>query len=172
MEGAPPCSLRPSISADIRPQLFPIGVVFSFGFDTSSEIALLGVSALAKSGTSQIPNGEIVLLPLLFTAGMTFVDSCDSIFMVYAYTAPERMSEHDGGHGRKPKRWQLVERLADADEENDDAKEQELPTSAQPVAQLANFSVAVTVLSIVIALLISITEFMGCVRHPYRLSLT
>ncbi|KAG8901965.1 hypothetical protein FRB99_004983 [Tulasnella sp. 403] len=73
---------------------FPIGVLFGFGFDTASSIALLAVTALAKRGDDDRPrisNGDIVILPLLFTAGMTFVDSADSVLMLYSYAGvPEK----------------------------------------------------------------------------------
>lgn len=128
--------------------------MFSFGFDTSSEIALLGVSALAKTGTANIPTSEIILLPLLFTAGMTLVDSCDSVFMVHAYTAPDRNGKSQA------RRWALVERTPPTVNETR-ATVADLPASAQPTVQLAKFSIVLTALSIIIALLISITEFMG-----------
>ncbi|KAJ8502582.1 hypothetical protein ONZ45_g11627 [Pleurotus djamor] len=63
------------------------------GFDTASSIALLAVSAIAKNGSDgkPIPHSYIVILPLLFTAGMTLVDSADSILMLYSYSGfPER----------------------------------------------------------------------------------
>ena len=73
--------------------MYPIGVIFGLGFDTSSSIALLGVSAIASTGTAALPPSQIILLPLLFTAGMSFVDSCDSIFMLHAYVVPSRVGE-------------------------------------------------------------------------------
>jgi len=74
-------------------KMYPVGVLFGFGFDTASSIALLAVSALAhkKSNGSSIPSGDIVILPLLFTAGMTLIDSADSVLMLYSYSGfPER----------------------------------------------------------------------------------
>jgi len=80
--------------------MYPVGVLFGFGFDTASSIALLAASALAKKGadSKHIPPADIVILPLLFTAGMTLLDSIDSILMLYSYTGfPEqgfRLIEH------------------------------------------------------------------------------
>ncbi|CAL1712900.1 unnamed protein product [Somion occarium] len=74
-------------------KMYPVGVLFGFGFDTASSIALLAVSAIAKNGTNgaRIAPANIVILPLLFTAGMTLVDSLDSILMLYSYAGfPER----------------------------------------------------------------------------------
>ncbi|KAK0487508.1 NicO-domain-containing protein [Armillaria novae-zelandiae] len=81
--------LGPIITFVNRPwKMYPVGVLFGFGFDTASSIALLAVSALAKkrSDGSTIPPGDIVILPLLFTAGMTIIDSLDSILMLYSYS--------------------------------------------------------------------------------------
>ncbi|GAA5880234.1 hypothetical protein JCM8547_004783 [Rhodosporidiobolus lusitaniae] len=147
-------------------KMYPVGVLFGFGFDTASEISLLGVSALAK-GTHHIPSGQIILLPLLFTAGMTAVDSLDSIFMLSAYTVPQR-SLNDFGYEKEEvqrswwKRVQFFEKRREEGEEDvDEAVERarQLPMPDQD--KLLNISVVLTVISIVVALLISITEFMG-----------
>ncbi|KAG7092902.1 hypothetical protein E1B28_009209 [Marasmius oreades] len=68
-------------------KMYPVGVLFGFGFDTASSIALLAVSALAKKDShgNSIPSHYIAILPFLFTAGMTLVDSLDSIMMLYSY---------------------------------------------------------------------------------------
>lgn len=81
--------LGPLITFVNRPwKMYPVGVLFGFGFDTASSIALLGVSALAKKNTDGTPmsSGHIIILPLLFMAGMTLVDSTDSILMLYSYS--------------------------------------------------------------------------------------
>ncbi|KAK0221791.1 NicO-domain-containing protein [Armillaria fumosa] len=81
--------LGPIITFVNKPwKMYSVGVLFGFGFDTASSIALLAVSALAKkkSDGSTIPPGDIVILPLLFTAGMSIIDSLDSILMLYSYS--------------------------------------------------------------------------------------
>ncbi|EMD39548.1 hypothetical protein CERSUDRAFT_63171 [Gelatoporia subvermispora B] len=85
--------IGPIITFVNRPwKMYPVGVLFGFGFDTASSIALLAVSAIAKGENGrQIPSGYIVILPLLFTVGMTLIDSVDSIIMLYSYAGfPER----------------------------------------------------------------------------------
>ncbi|KIM40857.1 hypothetical protein M413DRAFT_19048 [Hebeloma cylindrosporum] len=86
--------LGPIITFVNRPwKMYPVGVLFGLGFDTASSIALLAISAIAKKGPdgSSIPSSHVVILPLLFTAGMTLVDSVDSILMLYSYSGfPER----------------------------------------------------------------------------------
>ncbi|QRV92511.1 high affinity nickel transport protein [Ceratobasidium sp. AG-Ba] len=74
-------------------KMYPVGVLFGLGFDTASSIALLAVTAIAQHGADGkgMPRSNIVILPLLFTAGMTLVDSADSVLMLYAYADfPER----------------------------------------------------------------------------------
>jgi high-affinity nickel-transport protein len=64
-------------------QLYPVGVLFGLGFDTATEIALLATTALLAS--QHIPWYAITCLPILFTAGMTFMDTTDGLFMNLAY---------------------------------------------------------------------------------------
>lgn len=68
-------------------QLYPVGVLFGLGFDTATEVALLGISATAAIGTvgGVLPPLAIIALPLIFAAGMSMMDSLDSIFMTKAY---------------------------------------------------------------------------------------
>jgi high-affinity nickel-transport protein len=65
-------------------QLYPVGVVFGLGFDTATEVALLGTTALLAS--QDIPWYAILCLPILFTAGMTIMDTTDGLFMNLAYS--------------------------------------------------------------------------------------
>ncbi|HZS63512.1 MAG TPA: HoxN/HupN/NixA family nickel/cobalt transporter [Xanthobacteraceae bacterium] len=63
--------------------MYPLGLLFGLGFDTASEVALLGITAAqASSGLSM---WSILIFPALFTAGMTLLDTTDSILMVRAY---------------------------------------------------------------------------------------
>jgi high-affinity nickel-transport protein len=64
-------------------QLYPVGVVFGLGFDTATEVALLATVALEAS--QHVPWYAILCLPILFTAGMTLMDTSDGIFMNLAY---------------------------------------------------------------------------------------
>jgi high-affinity nickel-transport protein len=64
-------------------QMYPIGLLFGLGFDTASEIGLLGMSATAGAGG--MPVWLILLLPLLFVAGMALVDTTDGVAMLGAY---------------------------------------------------------------------------------------
>ncbi len=64
-------------------QMYPVGVVFGMGFDTATEVALLATTALLA--TQSLPWYSIMCLPILFTAGMTLLDTLDGCFMNVAY---------------------------------------------------------------------------------------
>ena len=65
-------------------QMYPVGVVFGMGFDTATEVALLATTALLAS--QNLPFYSILCLPVLFTAGMSLMDTIDGIFMNFAYS--------------------------------------------------------------------------------------
>ncbi|MGB9111568.1 MAG: HoxN/HupN/NixA family nickel/cobalt transporter [Acidimicrobiales bacterium] len=64
-------------------KMYPVGLLFGMGFDTATEVALLATVALESS--QHIPWYSILCLPILFTAGMTLMDTTDGIFMNLAY---------------------------------------------------------------------------------------
>jgi high-affinity nickel-transport protein len=64
-------------------QMFPIGFLFGLGFDTATEISLFSVAAGQASGGMTF--ATVMIFPALFTAGMTLVDTTDSVLMVGAY---------------------------------------------------------------------------------------
>ncbi|HHF0024645.1 TPA: HoxN/HupN/NixA family nickel/cobalt transporter [Pseudomonas aeruginosa] len=63
--------------------LYPLGLLFGLGFDTATEIGLLGIAA--SQAAQQLPMLSILVFPALFTAGMALVDSADSVLMTGAY---------------------------------------------------------------------------------------
>lgn len=65
-------------------KMYPLGVLFGFGFDTSTEVGLLGIAAFqANQG---LPIWLILIFPLLFTSGMALIDTIDGILMLGTYT--------------------------------------------------------------------------------------
>jgi high-affinity nickel-transport protein len=68
-------------------QIYPVGVLFGLGFDTATEVAILGLSATAAIGTvgGVLPPLAIIALPFIFAAGMSLMDALDGIFMTKAY---------------------------------------------------------------------------------------
>ena len=64
-------------------QAYPVGVLMGLGFDTATEVSLL---VLASSGAaSGLPWYAVLVLPLLFAAGMSLFDTLDGAFMSVAY---------------------------------------------------------------------------------------
>ena len=64
-------------------KMFPLGFLFGLGFDTATEVALLGISA--NQAAKGLPIWSILLFPALFTAGMSLIDTTDGILMLGAY---------------------------------------------------------------------------------------
>jgi high-affinity nickel-transport protein len=63
--------------------MYPLGFLFGLGFDTATEVGLLGISASqASQGMSPL---SILIFPALFTAGMTLLDTADGVLMIRAY---------------------------------------------------------------------------------------
>jgi high-affinity nickel-transport protein len=76
--------LRPLFKLLSRPwHMFPIGFLFGLGFETATEVALLGISASAAAKGVSLQ--DVMVLPALFAAGMTLVDTTDGILMLGAY---------------------------------------------------------------------------------------
>ncbi len=64
-------------------QMFPIGFLFGLGFDTATEISLFTVAA--SQASDGLTLGTVMIFPALFAAGMTLLDTTDSVLMVGAY---------------------------------------------------------------------------------------
>ncbi len=75
---------RPLFRIVSRPwHMLPVGFLFGLGFDTATEIGLLGMAATeAARGLSL---WSVLVFPVLFAAGMTLVDTTDGILMLGAY---------------------------------------------------------------------------------------
>jgi nickel/cobalt transporter (NiCoT) family protein len=108
-------------------QMYPIGVLFGLGFDTASEVALLVVAGSA--GAAGLPWYSIMILPVLFAAGMSLCDTIDGSFMSYAYG------------------WAF----------------------ARPVRKVF-YNIAITALSVAVALIIGTVELSGLVLQKLNLS--
>jgi nickel/cobalt transporter (NiCoT) family protein len=64
-------------------QMLPIGFLFGLGFDTATEITLFALAASQVAGGASFVT--VMIFPALFTAGMTLIDTTDSVLMVGAY---------------------------------------------------------------------------------------
>ncbi len=63
--------------------MYPLGVLFGLGFDTATEIGLIGLSAAEASRGLSL--WSIAVFPVLFAAGMSLIDTTDNVLMLGAY---------------------------------------------------------------------------------------
>jgi nickel/cobalt transporter (NiCoT) family protein len=63
--------------------IYPVGVLFGLGFDTATEVGLLVLAGGAA--VFNLPFYAILVLPILFAAGMCLMDTVDGVFMNAAY---------------------------------------------------------------------------------------
>jgi nickel/cobalt transporter (NiCoT) family protein len=63
--------------------MYPVGLLFGLGFDTASEVSILVLAGGAAAFA--LPWYAILVLPILFAAGMSLLDSIDGSFMNFAY---------------------------------------------------------------------------------------
>ncbi|MCK9877155.1 HoxN/HupN/NixA family nickel/cobalt transporter [Frankia sp. Ag45/Mut15] len=63
--------------------IYPIGVLFGLGFDTATEVGLLVLAGGAAAFS--LPFYTILVLPVLFAAGMCLMDTVDGVLMNAAY---------------------------------------------------------------------------------------
>ena len=108
-------------------QMVLIGFLFGLGFDTATEIALLGLAAAAAA--KGVSGSVVMVFPCLFAAGMMLMDATDGVLMASAYG------------------WAL----------------------ADPIRTL-RYNLAITLLSVVIALLIGSIEILGLLADRASLS--
>ena len=64
-------------------QMYAVGILFGLGFDTATEVGLLGVSA--QGAAKGLSLGAVLVLPALFCAGMALIDTADNLLMAGAY---------------------------------------------------------------------------------------
>jgi high-affinity nickel-transport protein len=62
--------------------VYPVGLLMGLSFDTASQVALL---VLAAGAAAALPWYAILVLPVLFAAGMSLFDTADGVFMARAY---------------------------------------------------------------------------------------
>jgi len=64
-------------------QMYPVGLLMGLGFDTATQVALLVLAGGTAALT--LPWYAILVLPVLFAAGMTLFDAADGVLMARAY---------------------------------------------------------------------------------------
>jgi HoxN/HupN/NixA family high-affinity nickel-transporter len=65
--------------------MFAVGLLFGLGLETASEVTLLSLQA-STAAQGALPALAVLTLPLLFAAGMSTMDTADSLLMTRAYS--------------------------------------------------------------------------------------
>ena len=63
--------------------MYPVGLLFGLGFDTTTEVSLMVLAGGAAAFA--LPWYAVLVLPVLFAAGMSLLDTIDGSFMNFAY---------------------------------------------------------------------------------------
>ncbi|CAI7624849.1 unnamed protein product [Penicillium pancosmium] len=129
-------------------KMYPLGVLFGLGFDTSSEIALLGISSIqAASGTSF---WVILIFPALFTAGMCLIDTIDGALMYSLYVQP-------AANFLPSKRDSTIS-------EDGDEMPQSHDNHRDPIAFLY-YSIVLTTLTVIVAIVIGVIQLLTMILN-------
>lgn len=158
------------------------------GFDTASSVAILAISAIAKHGSDGkgIKPSHIIILPvgtrfiqllhlpthslvqLLFTAGMTLIDSFDSILMLYSYTGfPEHkfsffVATADSRSPSSPGGASPVGGELDSDEDRPEKIDMRVKMNA-----ISGLSIILTLMSILVAFRCVFPNFATVWVYPF-----
>lgn len=65
-------------------RMYAVGVLFGLGFDTATEIGLLALAGMSSAGSVSL--WSALALPLLFAAGMSFLDTAQGAMSRRAYS--------------------------------------------------------------------------------------
>lgn len=164
-------------------KMYPLGVLFGLGFDTSSEIALLGISSIQGArGTSM---WLILVFPVLFTAGMCLVDTADGALMMSLYVAPMGMGgakgEESGGVGEREETGNVLTERGSNDVDRPQTRDAELggdavaaPTVGEASAgnnrvkdplTFLYYSIVLTTLTVICAIVIGVIQLLTLVLN-------
>ncbi|KAL4888489.1 nickel transport protein [Aspergillus ambiguus] len=140
-------------------KMYPLGILFGLGFDTSSEIALLGISSIeAARGTDF---WVILIFPILFTAGMCLLDTTDGALMLSLYIQPATNFLPPKTDSEAVPETPLIS--DDRDHETQPPK-----NHRDPIAFLY-YSIVLTCLTVIVAIVIGIIQVLTLVlnvAHP------
>ena len=144
-------------------KMYPLGIMFGLGFDTSSEIALLGISSIqAAKGTSM---WLILIFPVLFTAGMCLIDTIDGALMLTLYILPTETFA--GGDAENATPLMTTEEVSEIEEGQEMAESQPVEAhdrTKDPVAFLY-YSIVLTSLTVMVALVIGTIQLLTLILN-------
>lgn len=142
-------------------KMYPLGVMFGLGFDTSSEVALLGISSIqGAKGTSM---WLIMVFPILFTVGMCLIDTIDGALMSSLYLAP--MAVADVKDVNEDPGTMLAEtRVEDEENRRQNGSAVMSPRVRSPLTFLY-YSIVLTALTVVVALVIGVIQLLSLILN-------
>lgn len=142
-------------------KMYPLGVLFGLGFDTSSEVALLGISSIqGAKGTSM---WLIMIFPILFTVGMCLIDTIDGALMSSLYLAP--MGAADVKDANQEHGTLLTEiEVDDEDHRRQGGSAIVTPKVRSPLTFLY-YSIVLTALTVVVALVIGVIQLLSLILN-------
>ncbi|KAL4764913.1 high-affinity nickel-transport protein-domain-containing protein [Aspergillus foveolatus] len=144
-------------------KMYPLGILFGLGFDTSSEIALLGISSIeAAKGTSF---WVILIFPILFTAGMCLLDTTDGALMLALYVQPATNflppKRTDSTTSQSP--LMSTEPTPDAESNLDDPIT--TPQNHRDPVAFLYYSIVLTTLTVIVAIIIGIIQLLTLILN-------
>ena len=139
-------------------KMYPLGVLFGLGFDTSSEVALLGISSIqGAKGTSM---WLILVFPVLFTVGMCLLDTIDGALMSSLYLAPMGIGDLKG----KDKNEERIVAIQ-VEGQDEEARVESQPQGVNPQVKspltFLYYSIVLTALTVLVALVIGIIQLLS-----------
>ncbi|KAL4959244.1 HoxN/HupN/NixA family nickel/cobalt transporter, partial [Aspergillus stella-maris] len=153
-------------------KMYPLGILFGLGFDTSSEIALLGISSIeAAKGTSF---WVILIFPILFTAGMCLLDTTDGALMLALYVQPatnflpHKSSSSETSIASTPiSQGPLIPNDEEANTNTDSRPDTPITTPnnhRDPIAFLY-YSIVLTTLTVIVAIIIGVIQLLTLILN-------
>ncbi|KAL4749237.1 hypothetical protein BDW72DRAFT_214201 [Aspergillus terricola var. indicus] len=144
-------------------KMYPLGILFGLGFDTSSEIALLGISSIeAAKGTSF---WVILVFPILFTAGMCLLDTTDGALMLALYVQPATNflppKRTDPTTSQSP--LMTTEPTPDAASHLDDPIT--TPQNHRDPVAFLYYSIVLTTLTVIVAIIIGVIQLLTLILN-------
>ncbi|KAM5469192.1 hypothetical protein MauCBS54593_004545 [Microsporum audouinii] len=136
-------------------KMYPLGVLFGLGFDTSSEVALLGISSIQASKGTSI--WLIMILPILFTSGMCLIDTIDGALMLSLYVQPATHFLRSKSQSSSSISAPIV---ADGPPSQPSASEEPISRNPRDPVAFLYYSIVLTCLTVVVAIVIGVIQLL------------
>ncbi|EED21924.1 nickel transport protein, putative [Talaromyces stipitatus ATCC 10500] len=151
-------------------KMYPLGILFGLGFDTSSEIALLGISSIEAARQDSF--WVILIFPILFTAGMCLLDTTDGALMLSLYIQPATnflpATKQREAEASETEQTEVTRLSAEDDIENQPTATTTIEgtesNNRDPIAFLY-YSIVLTTLTVMVALVIGIIQVLSLILN-------